>query len=109
MKYLHRIKPSACGNGSGSLMQEELRDRFVKLEVEVTKDNQRLQHEIRDLKSVVDTISKEFHFSRGELKSVAELYQLYHKLTDRIERDSEKRDSQHQELLNALSKKLDAG
>ncbi|NIZ47816.1 hypothetical protein PVA44_07800 (plasmid) [Entomospira nematocerorum] len=90
-------------------MSEELSVKVARLETAVRKDQEHQQREITELKSSVHLLSREFHASQGELKSVGELYQLYRSLTNRIERDSEKRDAQHKELLNALSKKLDAG
>lgn len=90
-------------------MNDAERERFVRLETEVSKDFGHLQREIKELKDNYGALTKEVHAHQGELKTMGELFLLYRKLDEKIDRDGEKRDAQHKEILGALGKKLDAG
>jgi hypothetical protein len=100
-------KPSKIDAEASMESEGLLRERLVKIETVVAKDQAHTNDSIEGLEAQLQSLSRDFHVVRGELNSVAALFNLFQALDQKYEVDRQKREREHSEIISLLSKKMD--
>ncbi|NIZ40918.1 hypothetical protein PVA45_05315 [Entomospira entomophila] len=89
-------------------LSAQIQERLVKLETTFHLSQEKIAQQVTQIQNQLSALHKDFYATRGELKSVDALVTLFTALDTKVERDRQKRDQDHKEILVLLAQKMDS-